>query len=197
MTYYEILGITESATAQEIKTSYRNLAKKYHPDLNSAPDAAEKFIEIEVAYSNLSKPAARAQYDKLLQFQRSRKVHPNVTRKYEYTVERNRSKAARSARSHAHMSYKQYQTDEMLRTSFAELLIKSGLAILTAVVLGWIFLNIVDVYTVNGEIQIDFVVLAGLGGLMVVALAGITYLYEPLVKYILVGKPKGKSKKDK
>ena len=45
--YYDVLGVNKNATDAEIKSSFRKLAKKYHPDLNKEPDAAEKFKEVQ------------------------------------------------------------------------------------------------------------------------------------------------------
>ena len=61
--YYGILGVDKNASADEIKSAYRRLAKKYHPDLNKAPDAAEKFKEINEAYEVLGDDKKRANYD--------------------------------------------------------------------------------------------------------------------------------------
>ena len=63
--YYESLGIQKTATADEIKKAYRNLAFKYHPDRN--PDdkvAEERFKEISEAYAVLSDDRKRAEYDR-------------------------------------------------------------------------------------------------------------------------------------
>ena len=61
--YYEVLGIEKSASKAEIKKSYRRLAKKYHPDVNKAADAEEKFKEVQEAYEVLSDDQKRSAYD--------------------------------------------------------------------------------------------------------------------------------------
>ena len=61
--YYEVLGVKKDASDEEIKRSFRKLAKQYHPDVNKEPGAAEKFKEIGEAYSVLSDPNKRSQYD--------------------------------------------------------------------------------------------------------------------------------------
>ncbi len=60
---YETLGVGENASADEIKKSYRKLARKYHPDINKDESAVEKFKEINAAYEVLSDPEKKAQYD--------------------------------------------------------------------------------------------------------------------------------------
>jgi molecular chaperone DnaJ len=61
--YYDILGISKNASVDEIKRSYRKLARQYHPDVNKEPGAAEKFKELNQAYQVLSDPNKRSQYD--------------------------------------------------------------------------------------------------------------------------------------
>lgn len=61
--YYEVLGIAKTATTQEIKKAYRTLAKQFHPDRNSSPDAETKFKEVQEAYETLGDPEKRKAYD--------------------------------------------------------------------------------------------------------------------------------------
>ncbi|PAF41248.1 DnaJ C-terminal domain-containing protein [Helicobacter sp. 11S03491-1] len=60
---YKTLGVSENATADEIKKAYRKLARKYHPDINKEKEAEEKFKEINAAYEILSDEKKRSQYD--------------------------------------------------------------------------------------------------------------------------------------
>lgn len=60
---YDTLDVNESASADEIKKSYRKLARKYHPDINKSPEAEEKFKEINAAYEILSDTEKKQQYD--------------------------------------------------------------------------------------------------------------------------------------
>ena len=60
---YETLGVSENASADEIKKAYRKLARKYHPDINKEESAVEKFKEINAAYEVLSDTEKKQQYD--------------------------------------------------------------------------------------------------------------------------------------
>jgi molecular chaperone DnaJ len=62
--YYDILGVGRNANDDEIKGAFRKLARQYHPDVNKAPDAEEKFKEVNEAYGVLSDPEKRARYDR-------------------------------------------------------------------------------------------------------------------------------------
>jgi len=63
--YYETLGVPRNADEKDIKKAYRNLARKYHPDVCKEPGAEEKFKEINEAYSVLSDQQKKAQYDNM------------------------------------------------------------------------------------------------------------------------------------
>jgi curved DNA-binding protein len=73
--YYTIMGVTPNATEQEIKTAYRRLARKYHPDISKETNAEEQFKEMGEAYETLKDPKKRAQYD---QYRKNQELYENA-----------------------------------------------------------------------------------------------------------------------
>lgn len=69
--YYATLGVEPSADEKTIKTAYRRLARKYHPDMNKEAGAEDKFKEVAEAYEVLGDAAKRAEYDQLRQYGRA------------------------------------------------------------------------------------------------------------------------------
>ena len=62
--YYEVLGVSRDATADQIQQAFRTLARKYHPDVNKDPAAEDRFKEVNEAYHVLSDPDTRKRYDR-------------------------------------------------------------------------------------------------------------------------------------
>ncbi|AKD02875.1 J domain-containing protein [Pontibacter korlensis] len=85
--HYHVLGISQTASAQEVKAAYKRLAIKYHPDKNPGNELAEEmFKQVNAAYQILSNPSKRALYDLRLQYQREqhhRAVMHHQPRRYE------------------------------------------------------------------------------------------------------------------
>lgn len=89
--YYEILGVTPDSTSLDVKCAYRKLARKYHPDVNKAPESAQKFKDILESYEVLSDENKRKQYDMLNGFYKSPKQKANAEgarTQYKKTTER-------------------------------------------------------------------------------------------------------------
>lgn len=82
--YYKIMGVSKDASEQDIKTAYRRLARKYHPDISKEPQAEERFKEMGEAYEVLKDPTKRTEYDQYLQYksfnQQSSHAHSHSTR---------------------------------------------------------------------------------------------------------------------
>lgn len=62
--YYDVLGVARDASADQVKSAYRKLARELHPDVNKSPDAAKKFTEVQEAYDVLSDKVKRENYDR-------------------------------------------------------------------------------------------------------------------------------------
>lgn len=60
---YEVLGVAPTADAQDIRHAYLRLVREYHPDRDSRPGSAEKFLQIQAAYEELGDAAKRQRYD--------------------------------------------------------------------------------------------------------------------------------------
>lgn len=71
---YKVLQVDPSAELEVIEAAYRRLARKYHPDVNRSPDAAERMKELNAAYNVLKDPARRAAYDRQRAVARSRRI---------------------------------------------------------------------------------------------------------------------------
>jgi len=193
--YYERLEVAESATSQEIKKAFRRLAKKYHPDMNPDKDTTDVFIALEVAYSCLSNHHSRVAYDRLLKFEREKINNPALNRKYAQTVRRKTRKTSQRARYHSNLSYKQYQRDEFFRGGYRAAYIKGIIAVIIAITFFWLVSISADQYTGSnrpGRFSAPLIILLVMP---LPVFIGLSYLYEPLVKYFFVGRPKRKKEK--
>ena len=107
-TYYEILELPEDASAEEIKHAFRNHVKEWHPDLHpEKADAAEKTQELNEAYSVLSDPDKRLQYDEYLSYIRM-DFNPFKEETVEPTTEEAESSPETDESYYSDMSFKDY-----------------------------------------------------------------------------------------
>lgn len=194
MNYYERLEIPETAGHDEIKAAYRRLAKRFHPDLNADPDAEIQFIALEEAYSCLIKTDSRKAYDMLLRFNREGRSYASVEQKYRNDVRRNSMRSHVNAARHAKMSYDQYQRDVLLRTSAWALFLQTLFTIVAgALLLRFFYFLGAEFYGPHTGNWGDSPGVYLLGILYLLSLIGVSYLYEPVVRYLVIGKPKRKS----
>lgn len=114
--YFHILGLEPGASDDEIRKAYRNLAKKYHPDVNQGNDTREKFVEVHQAYSFLLNTSQRKNYERLLaETKMTHAEQEHRERIYKLWVEHQQQKArTRDVIDQAYHSYKQSSQEEKI-----------------------------------------------------------------------------------
>ncbi len=113
--YYSILELTHEATIDDVKRAYRRLARKYHPDVNSSPNAQEKFIAITEAYEfllhKLTQPQGR------LYSQYSTAGSKEAQEIIDEWLKSERERIRARARKHARMRYSQFKKTKYFRAT--------------------------------------------------------------------------------
>lgn len=104
--YLSLLGLKPSATIEEIRKAYRVMARRFHPDLNSSPGAADRFIEVTEAYEYLTQHFNVADHGKA-----------GRDELYEEWVKFRKEQARERARRYAQVRYKQFKTSGYYKTS--------------------------------------------------------------------------------
>jgi DnaJ-class molecular chaperone len=110
--YYHKLGLSPQASLNQIKSTYRTLAKKYHPDVSKIPDARTKFIEISEAYHYLTnKLTGKGTYVK----QRKQEYERQKQAVYEDWLRKKQQEARERARQYADLSYEEFTNSEIFK----------------------------------------------------------------------------------
>lgn len=148
--YYKILGISPSASQEEIRTAYRKLAHKYHPDKNKAANAHAQFNKLKKAYEVLSNPQRRRQYDYFLNNQwqqfakawESHSKHQAGQAKSTTASARTREAQQRAYRSRqASKNQQQSQKKKSSRFSRRQIVLTHRLSMLTAALTLLLFID--------------------------------------------------------
>lgn len=185
--YYDILELSHTASPDEIKKAYRKLAKKFHPDVSNEVDAHDRFVEIEVAYSCLSKIESRKSYDQLLRYKSSKNVNPRSRKRQEEKIYRRESRAKYKASDHAKMTFQQYQKDELLKRSGVSSFIKTILFLGCGFCLLSFYyafdLIIWEEKNQNWRLEYPFLISFTFVPILIL----ISFAYEPFVDKVIVG----------
>lgn len=128
--YYAILGVTPDSTGAEVKSAYRKLARKYHPDVNKSLESIQIFKDISEAYDTLSHDDKRKQYDMLNGFYRKPKTdrkqaEPEFEEKKTYKKEPEpevKKTASKPEFEKKHDYYEHYKSDKILKDVINDIL---------------------------------------------------------------------------
>jgi curved DNA-binding protein CbpA len=104
--YYKLFGISKNASKDDVKRKYRQLAKMYHPDVNTSPDATSKMQEIQEAYLILGDDEARARYDSFYDYYYGQGPEKQNFHNSSYDKEESQEPRESSSRQASHNEYK-------------------------------------------------------------------------------------------
>lgn len=168
--FYQLLGIDRKASASEVKKAYRELAKKYHPDINHDPKASNIFQNIQSAYEVLADPRKRKIYDNLLDRQEKGEFQNQFRKDFETEEERVKQE-------HAHQKAKEkvkkerYQLNtpaEFLQFNLKQTvgLAITGVVLIAGMLLTGVGINFLFVKDFNGSLVAGYFT-CGLGLLLI------------------------------
>lgn len=163
--YYSLLNIPTTADAAEIKRAFRAAAKQYHPDVNSAPNAAEMFKRCYEAYEILSDPAKRAGYDAI----RNSRASDTVQQQYTHW----KQDAQTNAEHYASIPY-----DELVKAIFIGVVKGSKSAALMLLQLALQMVGVVAAVALAGVVSYVAFPLLIFVGIPVLVISGIWGLFK-------------------
>lgn len=111
MDLYQVLGLTHTADTAAIKAAYRNLAKRYHPDVSELPDAHARFIAITEAYEVLGDPTARERYDRTRASPSPKRASAATEARYARETQARQQAARAKAEEYVRMPYDRFDAD--------------------------------------------------------------------------------------
>lgn len=154
--YYQLLGIDRKASLSEVKKAYRELAKKYHPDLNNDPKASNVFQNIQSAYEVLADPRKRKIYDYLLFRKEKRQFQGQFHNTFQKEEERAKQEQAYQ-RAKEQVKKERYQLNtpaEFLQFNLKQTvgLAITGIVLIAGMLLTGVGINFLFVKAFNGSL---------------------------------------------
>lgn len=169
MNYYEILGVEKNASADEIKKAYRQLVKKYHPDVNSAANANTFFNLIQDAYRVLSDEKLKRDYD--IKNNYVREENNNNKANYESKVNSNKANYNNSKDYGFGEELSEEEINEMIRQQYGDRSIFTKILIVLLKILLAIFIPIISFFEHISTIGVGVIALVS-KGIMIVFIGG-------------------------
>jgi hypothetical protein len=188
--YYAILQLPKDATLDDVKRSYRRLARQYHPDVNHSADAQDKFIAITEAYEYLSHYLTEKQ--ELSSYTKEEVSNMEAQIIIDEWLRAERERIRERARKHAGMHYSQFKKTDYYKTTEArQNLVVSILAIaLGLFVMGGSVLGSIKVLTENDKLRnINYI-----GSTVVIFIFGLILTSIAVIKLMSSIKKPGKTK---